>query len=126
MEMPSNKKFGWFFCGIFALVATYASFNNIFLLSKISFSILFLLLITTVFFSSKLDPLNKLWFNIGITLGKFVSPIILGALFFLLVSPIAITSRWFGRDELLIKKRKINTYWISRETDEPSNFKDQF
>ena len=126
IEMPSNRKFGWFFSGIFMLLTTYTYFKNDFLLSKIFAAFLFLLLIITIFFTSKLQLLNKLWFNLGITLGKFVSPIILGALFFFLISPVAVISRLLGRDVLLIKKRKINTYWISRQLDDPTNFRDQF
>lgn len=126
IEMPSNKKFGWFFCAVFALLMIYTHFKDNFLLSKICAGILILLLIITIFFNSKLYPLNKLWLNFGITLGKFISPIILGAMFFILVSPIAVISRWFGRDVLLIKRRKTVTYWISRQPEVPANFKDQF
>lgn len=126
IEMPSNKKFGWFFSSVFAFIAVYTYFKGDLLLSKI-FAFIFILLFTiTIFFTSMLYPLNKLWFKLGITLGKIVSPIILGALFFVLVSPIALISRWFGRDALLIKKRKTNSYWISREVDQATNFKDQF
>lgn len=126
IEMPGNKKFGWFFSGVFAFIATYTYLKGDLLLSQIFIGILTAFLTITIFFTSMLYPLNKLWFKLGITLGKIVSPIILSALFFILVSPIAVISRLFRRDALLIKKRKVNTYWISRESDESTNFKDQF
>lgn len=125
-EMPSNKKFGWFFSGVFGFIAAYTYFKGDLLLSKIFVFMFILLLNITVFFTSMLHPLNNLWFKLGITLGKIVSPIVLGALFFILVSPTALISRWCGRDPLQIKKRETNSYWISREVDQATNFKDQF
>lgn len=126
IAIPSNKKFGWFFSGVFAFISGYTYIKGDLFLSKIFACIFTLLLTITIFFTSILYPLNKLWFMLGITLGKIVSPIVLGALFFILVSPIALISRLLGRDALLIKKRKTNSYWISREVDQTTNFKDQF
>jgi hypothetical protein len=59
-------------------------------------------------------------------MGKFVSPIVLGIIFFLLITPVAIITRLFGRDELLIKKREVPSYWIEKEAIDPDSFKDQF
>jgi len=114
------------FSSVFAILTTYTYLKGDLLFSQIFAGILVLLLTITLFFTSKLYQLNRLWFNFGIKLGEIVSPVILGAIFFVLVSPIAVISRSFGRDILLIKKRDIGTYWISRDADEPSNFKDQF
>jgi hypothetical protein len=53
---------------------------------------------------------------------------VLGAIFFLLLSPIAILMRIFGRDELKIKKRDVSSYWVERQPHGPSpeSFKEQF
>ena len=61
-------------------------------------------------------------------LGKVVSPIVLGILFFIVITPVAIGMRLFGRDALLMKKRAVCSYWIDRDPPgpKPESFKDQF
>lgn len=61
-----------------------------------------------------LAPLNKAWFYLGEGLGKIVSPIVLGIIFVGIVTPISIVTRLFGRDELRLKRRVVNSYWIDR------------
>ncbi|MCF8196959.1 MAG: hypothetical protein K9J38_13245 [Polynucleobacter sp.] len=72
---------------------------------------------------------NKAWFIFGEVLGKFVSPLVLGAIFFLLIAPIGLITRIFGRDELRIYRRSEISYWIDRnipvKTDLDS-FKNQY
>ena len=77
--------------------------------------------------NSKLStPLNKLWFKFGMILGAIISPIVMGVVFFLVITPIGIIMRIMGKD--LLKKRydkKKATYWILR--DKPvSTMKQQF
>ena len=60
----------------------------------ISFGFLILGLIN----SKILSPLNKLWFKFGILLGKIVYPVIMGIIFFLVVTPISILLKIFGKD----------------------------
>lgn len=126
--MPTNKKFGFFFTCFFALSAVYFHFklntflSIIFLLS----SALFLLL--SIIAPSSLNSLNKAWYLLGLLLGRIVSPIILGIIFFLLITPTAIVMRFVGRDELRIKKRLSKSYWIKRVPPgpDPESFKNQF
>lgn len=75
-----------------------------------------------------LAPLNKAWFKFGLLLGKLVSPLVLGLMFFLLVTPFAVIGRMLGRDELRLKKRNVSTYWIDRPAGVPASesFKNQF
>ena len=75
---------------------------------------------------SLLASLNRAWFSLGLFLGKIVSPIILTILFFILISPVAILTRFRGRDVLLIKKRNVSTYWVIKESIDPESFKNQF
>jgi large-conductance mechanosensitive channel len=65
--------------------------------------------------SKLLTPLNKLWFKFGMILGAIVSPIVMAAVFFLVVTPIGLIMRVMGKD-LLEKKynKKKQTYWIKR------------
>ena len=76
--------------------------------------------------SKLLTPLNKLWFKFGMILGAIIAPIVMGVVFFLVITPIGIIMRIMGKD--LLKKRydkKKETYWIKR--DKPVNtMKKQF
>ena len=70
-------------------------------------------------------PLNKIWFKFGIKLGNFVSPIVMGIVFFGVVTPTAIILRVFGKDVLSLKKNKKQSYWIQKNGIK-SKMKDQF
>jgi hypothetical protein len=70
----------------------------------------------------------KAWMWLGVMLGRFFNPITLGMLFFLLITPVGVLTRLFGRDELLLKKKNKKSYWLARQkTDEKFNsFEKQF
>ena len=75
--------------------------------------------------SKILTPLNKLWFKFGILLGRIVSPVIMGLIFFLVVTPIALIMRIIGKDLLNLKFNKEKSYWIEK-TGPKSKMKNQF
>ena len=98
--------------------------NKIKISSNRNFGLVFLIL--GLINSKLLTPLNKLWFKFGIILGAIVAPIVMGFVFFLVVTPIGLVMRIAGKD-LLNKKydKKKETYWIKR--DKPvSTMKKQF
>ena len=70
-------------------------------------------------------PLNKLWFSFGLLLGRFISPIIMGVIFFGLVTPIGLLLRIFRKDILKLKLNNKNTYW-DKKNNLKNNFKNQF
>ena len=111
----SNRSFGVVFFIVFLILGFWPIKNggeiNIWL---VTISLLFLIL--AIIKSKLLTPLNKLWFKFGIKLGSIVSPIVMGAIFFLVVTPIGIVMNVIGKD-LLNKKqnKKIKTYWIKRD-----------
>jgi len=119
--LPSNKKFGIFFSLIFLILYLYLS--NYFFLTT---SVIFLFL--SFFYSSFLQPLNKLWFKLGILLGNIISPIVLGFIFFLFITPISVIGKIFKRDHLKINLDKnIKTYWIRRDNSfAKEDFNNQF
>lgn len=126
--MPTNKKFGYFFSVVFLIASMYFFFY-----SKINnFGYLFAILtvlffITSILKAELLLPLNKLWMKIGILLGIVVSPIILGIIFFGLITPYGLIMRLVGRDEMKLKRSKKETYWILRPINTiQTNFKNQF
>ncbi len=124
VKLPSNKNFGIVFFIVFLLVALYPLINNQEIRTwsiLVSIIFLFLGLINSVI----LTPLNKLWFIFGIFLGKIVSPFIMGIIFFLVVTPIGLLMRLFGKDILNLKYNKNNTYWIEKKGPK-SLMKNQF
>ena len=127
IELPSNRKFGFFFTFVFAVAATYFCY-----LANVPWTYLFLaaasaFLLITLVKSDALLPLNKLWMRFGLLLGMIVSPIVLGVIFFGLFTPIAMLMRFSGRDELRLKFNQKASHWISREEPIKSeSFKHQF
>ena len=127
LELPSNKKFGFFFTLIFLLAAGYFSIYGSISLAYVfvTFAVAFLLI--TLLNSDLLLPLNKLWMRFGWLLGMIVSPIVLGVIFFAMFTPIAFLMRLYGRDELRLKFKFKTTHWISRnESILAESFKNQF
>ena len=124
IKIGSNRSFGLVFFVVFLLISIYPILKdgNIRIWSLIiSFTFLFLGLLN----SNLLSPLNKLWFKFGLLLGKIISPIIMGIIFFLVVTPIAIIMRLFKKDLLNLKFKKNNTYWIDKSGPK-SKMKNQF
>jgi predicted membrane metal-binding protein len=68
-----------------------------------------------------LAPLNRLWFKFGLLLNQVVSPIVMGLLFFLVITPFALVMRAKGKDLLHLKRDPAaRSYWIPREPPGPS------
>lgn len=124
--LPSNQKFGWLFAGIFSIVAIYfySKQSTWSVAASLFLAVLFALI--TICRPSIFGPLNRAWFTLSLFLGKVVSPIVLSIIFFVLIAPVAIITRLFGRDALLLKKRQVLTYWVDKESIEPESFKNQF
>ena len=128
IELPSNRKFGFLFSIVFALISlTLLSFNSLFLY-KLFLILSLLMLLISLTYPNLLKPFNYLWMLFGTLLGKIVSPIILGLIFFLMFSPISIISKLFGRDELNLRSKKEESLWKNREDSkiEPKSFNNQF
>lgn len=129
--LPSERSFGLLFGAVFVLLAAYGwffkSWSSVVELSLLGVALAFVLL---GFVAPKiLSPLNWLWFQLGQLLGKIVSPIVLGAIFFLLLTPVSLVTRLFGRDELCLKRKASQTsYWLDRAPPGPApeSFKNQF
>ena len=127
LKLPSNRKFGFFFTFVFAVSAAYFYYSaNVIWAYAFAIATLIFLLITLVK-SDALLPLNKLWMRFGLLLGMIVSPIVLGIIFFVLFTPIAMLMRLSGRDELQLKFSYKVSHWIIRnEPIKSESFKQQF
>ena len=128
IKLPSNKKFGFFFSCIFAIIASYLFFKKFNELAIIFYVLAFLFFILAIFKSELLLPLNKLWMRFGFILSLFVNPIILGLIYFGLFTPISLISKIFKRDELGLKVVNKNSYWkkTNNNTKNFGKFKNQF
>ena len=124
IKISSNKSFGVVFFIVFLIVSIYPLINNgeLRIWSLIT-AIIFLIL--GLINSKVLTPLNKLWFKFGLLLGKVISPLIMGIIFFLVVTPIALIMRIIGKDQLNLKFNNKKSYWIEK-TGPKSKMKNQF
>ena len=123
-KIGSNKSFGIVFFIVFLLIAFYPLINqeNIRIWSLVV-SLIFLIL--GLKNSNILSPLNKIWFKFGILLGKIVSPIVMGMIYFLVVTPTGLLMRLFGKDILNLKFNNEKSYWIEKK-EPKSKMKNQF
>ena len=112
----NNKSFGILFFLVFLLIAIWPVINSEPIrIWSIIISILFLILGITN--SKILTPLKRGWIKLGEILGKVVAPIIMGFIYFIIITPIGILMRLFGKDLLNIKFNKNKSYWIKRAKD---------
>ena len=124
VKIGSNRSFGIVFFVVFLLIALWPILkNNDIRIWSLIISIFFLIL--GLLNSNLLKPLNILWFKFGIFLGKIISPIIMGLIFFIVVTPISLILKLFKKDVLSLKKNKNYTYWKKKSNYETS-MKNQF
>lgn len=124
----SDRSFGFVFAAVFGLIGLYNLWHS-------GRAWPWLGLIAAAFLAvallrpAVLAPLNKLWMKFGLLLGAIVNPLVLGLLFFLVFTPMALIARLVGKDFLRLKRRpEAKSYWIVREPPgpEPASMKDQF
>ena len=116
IKISSNRNFGLVFFIVFLIVSIWPlTYDEPVRIWSAIISSVFLIL--GLMNSKLLTPLNKLWFKFGMILGAIVSPVVMGVVFFLVVTPIGLIMKIMGKD-LLNKKydKKKRTYWIKRET----------
>ncbi len=124
IKISSNRNFGVVFFVVFFLIALYPlTYDEGIRTWSIIISLFFLIL--GLLNSKILNPLNKLWFKFGIILGKIISPLIMGIIFFLVVTPTGLIMRLLRKDILNLKYNKDKSYWI-KKNEKKNNMKNQF
>ena len=124
IKIGSNRSFGIVFFLFFIIICLWPIKNaEEIRLWSLFISIIFLIL--GILNSKILSPLNKIWFKFGIFLGKIVSPLVMGLIFFAVVTPIGILMRFLNKDLLNLKFNKNSTYWIEKNGPK-SKMKNQF
>ena len=124
IKINSNRSFGIVFFIVFLLISIYPLINDKEIrVWSLIISLFFLIL--GLINSNILTPLNKIWFRFGILLGRFVSPVVMGVVFFLVVTPISLLMKLFGKDVLNLKRNNSKSYWIEKSGPK-SRMEDQF
>ena len=124
IKLPSNRNFGIVFFIVFLIIALWPILkqNEIRIWSLI---ISFIFFVLGLINSKLLAPLNKLWFKFGILLGNIIAPIVMGIVFFLVVTPTGLIMRFFRKDILKLKKNSSDSYWINKDNTN-SSMRNQF
>ena len=113
-KFGSNRNFGIVFSFFFLLIAIYPLINQESIkIWSVILSVIFLAL--GLINARVLTPLNILWFKFGMLLGKYISPLVMGMVFFFVVTPTGIIMRLLNKDLLNLKKNKSNSYWIKKQ-----------
>jgi len=127
--LPSNRSFGFLFAVVFVCLSLFSAYRGASTALVIGwFTSGVIMGLVAVFAPTLLTPLNKIWMKLGEIMGKIVNPLVLGIIFFVLISPVALFTRLFGRDELRLKKLNIGSYWVDRRPPGPAgdSYKNQF
>ena len=120
----SNRSFGIVFFAFFLIVGLLPIYNYSTIRTwAIVVALIFLIL--GILNSKYLTPLNKIWIKFGLLLGKIVSPIVMGIIFFIVITPIGFIMKLFGQDLLNKKYSQNSSYWINRK-DKFGSMKKQF
>jgi hypothetical protein len=128
-KLPSERRFGLVIAAALAVVAVRGMMKHwssttclTCLIAGIVFGLLALMI------PRVLAPLNRAWFYLGKAMGKVASPVVLAIMFFGIMTPVAMVTRWFGRDALRLKRGTVRSYWIDRDSPylPPDSFKNQF
>ena len=119
-----EKNFGIVFSVVFLIISLWPllSQNDVRIWSLVISGIF---LILGLINSKLLLPLNKIWFKFGILLGNFIAPIVMGIVYFMVVTPTGLIMRLLGKDLLNLKKNNKDTYWIDKDNSN-NDLKNQF
>jgi len=124
IKLGSNKSFGIVFAIVFGLIAFWPLLKgNDVRIWSLTISIIFFTL--GILKSKILTPLNKIWFKFGIFLGNFIAPIVMGIIFFFVVSPTGLIMKLLKKDLIKLKKNNDSSYWIEKK-DIKSSMRNQF
>ena len=113
-KISSNRSFGLVFFVVFLLVSAWPLFSEQSLrIWALVVSLIFL--VSGIFKSKLLTPLNLVWTKFGELLGKIISPIVMGLVYFVIITPMGIFMRLIRKDLLKTKLTNSNSYWIKRK-----------
>jgi hypothetical protein len=127
--LPSNRSFGLLFAAVSALAAAALAWRGHWAAATACLAGAALLAVIALAVPRALAVPNRLWFRLGLLLHAVVSPIVLGAIYFLIITPVALLLRLSGRDVLLrTRDPSRDSYWRDRDPPGPASdsFRNQF
>lgn len=113
MKKSSSKSFGYLFFGLFLILSLWPVLND----NSVNFlflSISAVFLILTILKAKILDFLNNYWIKLGELLGRVVAPIIMFAVFFVIVTPLSLLTKLLKKDLLNMRFNDSKTYWANK------------
>jgi hypothetical protein len=123
IDKKNNIFFGLIFFVLFLIIGLYPlKSDGIVKIWSITLSLVFLII--TIIRPNLFLFLNRLWIQFGLLIGKIISPIIMGLVFFLVVTPIGLLVRILRKDVMGLKRGE-SSYWIKRK-DKVQSMKKQF
>lgn len=128
LVLPTNRSFGRLFVIVFALLALWSWWSGG-SWWRVWLGLGVLVLAVTLFAPALLTPLNRLWMKLAALLHRVVSPVMLGVIFFGVITPYACVMRMRGRDPLLRRfEPSSRSYWIERKPPgpDPKSLPNQF
>jgi len=128
VKISSDRSFGLVFAGLFALLGTSSVYHSG-TRWYYWFPLAALFGVLAYIAPGVLAPLNRLWAKFGHLLHMIISPVLLGILFYLCISPIGFLMRLVGKDPMRRKfEPTTKSYWIARTPPGPApeTFKNQF
>jgi len=129
IQLPPDRHVGILFAAIFIVIAFWPLIFGSGQL-RIWALVIGLAFFVIAFLRPKaLNPLTRAWMAFGLLLSRIVNPLVLSILFFVIITPVALVTRLFGRDPLRLKlEPKAKSYWVDRDphTFKPGTMKDQF
>ncbi len=129
VKLPPNKIFGGMFSAIFLVAAIYFSLELSIICASLSVFLSIIIYVISLWAPALLSPFNYIWYRLGEILSRLVQPIVLGVIYYLILTPLGVITRIAGRDFLRLKgKESLNSYWIERSSanNDQNSFKNQF
>ena len=120
VKTSSDRSFGFVFAVVFALIALWPLLDD----AAPRWWALWVaggFILLALAAPQLLAPANRLWTRFGLLLGRVVNPLVMGLLFFLVVTPTGLLMRAFGKDPLRLKwDHEAKSYWIERSPPGPA------
>ena len=114
--LPKDRSFGLLLAAMLLLGGFYAGYKQVPPLALSSFIASAAILAISLFAPARLAGLNRAWFALGLLLGRIVNPVVLGLIYFVLLTPLALILRWMGRDTLGLRSAvRPSSYWLERD-----------
>ena len=128
VKSSSNRGFGWVFTVVFLVIGVWPLVSGQ-AIRWWSLIVAMVCLVITLAAPALLSPLNKLWLRLGLLMNRIVSPVVLGFMFYVVVTPMGWLMRLFGKDSMRLRTDdRGGSYWLRRDPPgpKPDSLNNQF